>query len=116
MNAFTNKSPTKFPIRFTDLTLLSVKDDSPVLLGVRPTEKEIYLLRNQYHDWRASLRVFGLMNEVSKIERDFRITTKINIIPGPPKPLYEIWIIIKPKLLGTLHLLNPELMAEIDRD
>lgn len=115
MTAFTNKPPNKFPIYFSDITILAAVKGEPVLLGVKASEADIWLLRDQFHDWRASLRKFGIMSEVSKIEYDFRITTKTHVIPGPPKPIYELWVEIKPKLLGTLHLLNPELMAEIDR-
>lgn len=116
MTKWTKKAPSKYPIYFGQTVIDAAISGGSRLLATKSTMAEIIFLQSTFHEWRFNLRDFGPRTETAKLEHDCRITTKIKTITGGPRDLFQLWVEIKPKLLGTLHLLNPKLMAEIDRD
>ena len=116
MTRWAKKHPSKYPIYFGEITIDAAESGEPRLLTTKATEIEVYAIRDQFHEWRFNLREFGYTTQTAKIENTSRITTKIKTIDGGPRKLFQLWLEIKPKLLGTLHLLNPELMEEVNSE
>lgn len=116
MSCFTKKDPSVYPIYFGNITRKALETQSPQLLFSKVGQIAAKKLQLKFLEWRYNLRESGKNLEFQRIENDYRITTKIKLVELPPTPFYQIWVEIKPKLIGTLHLLNPALMAEIDRE
>lgn len=115
MTNFTKKDPLKYPIIFGDVTREAFETKLPQLLHTSTTEDVVKKIQNTFYEWRYNLRETG-KTEFARIELENRITTSIEILDGPPYKLYQLYVSIKPKFLGTLRMFNPDLMAEIDPD